>query len=514
MLTRVLLPLFLLILNLRPVTAAPFVVTAGQLDEFLIQQGADPRSLSDEMKRKSADKLMEHTLLAQAWQELGIPLTGEQLAELRRLHQDIAVRLARESWTVPRPVSQGDLNVYFELGRFLYHARHILVDRESESKDLHRRLKAGEDFATLAAQHSTDPGSAEKGGYLGPVRTGDTVAEFEDSLFALEPGQFSRPFETPFGWHIVMLDAREPIELERDDATFRRLREQLERKNRRYAEVQARQRLHRHLGVRFDFDSRKPETRVVVSRDTLLTRGELDRLVEQSFSGTISREMLTENLRQAYASHWIETIGWLQVAREEGIWLNDEVQDRIDVHERMLKSALFVSRELVPRIEIDRQDCYNYGDNHPGEFLEFRNHAYRRLVFPTREGASKAREGIQRQRFNPAQAAEAYGETKRQARDRGVVFELTLDERRRLPQSQREALSNLSEGQWSSPVPHGKEFALWLLETRRMPDLDESPALMEAVENTVRTLFLDAEIARVVQELKQERGFDSVQILD
>lgn len=514
MLLRTLLLICLLCSALPRARAASFVVTNGQLEEFLVQQGADPRSLSPEMKRKSADKLLEHTLLAQAWQELGIPLNPDQLAELHRLHQDIAVRMAQEAWTKPRAVTEGDLNLYFELGRFLYHARHILVDREAESRDLHRRLKAGENFAVLAGKHSTDPGSAEKGGYLGPVRTGDTVAEFEDSLFALEPGRFSHPFETPFGWHIVMLDAREPIELERDDSTFRRLREQLERKNRRYAEVQARQRLYRHLGVRFDFEGRKPESRVVVTRDTALTRSELDRQVENAFSGTISRDMLTENLRQAYARHWVETIGWLKVAREQGIWLNDDVQDRIDIHERMMKSALFVSRELVPRIEIDRQDCYNYGDSHPGEFLEFRNHAYRRLVFATREGATRARDGILSQRLNPAQAVEAYGEAKRQARDRGLVFELTPDERRRLPQSQREALADLSEGLWSSPVKHGKEYALWLLEARRMPDLDESPELMEAVENKVRTLFLDAEIARVVQEIKQRRGFDRIEIVD
>ena len=109
---------------------------------------------------------------------------------------------------------------------------------------------------------------------------------------------------------------------------------------------------------------------------------------------------------------------------------------------------------------------------------------------------------------------EAYGEKKRQARDRGMVFELTLDERRRLPESQRKAIGDLSEGRWSAPVAHGKEYALWMLETRRLPDLDESPALMAAVEEKVRTLFLDAEIARVAQELKKRQGFDRIEILD
>ncbi|MCA9782709.1 MAG: hypothetical protein KC518_03945, partial [Candidatus Cloacimonetes bacterium] len=196
-----------------------------------------------------------------------------------------------------------------------------------------------------------------------------------------------------------------------------------------------------------------------------------------------------------------------------GLWMGEELKDRIDVHERILKSALFVARELVPGIEVTQSDCYNYGDNHPGEFLDFRQYTFRRLVFADRQAAADARLGIEKQHFTPARAAEAYGNEKRQARDRGVPFELGPDERRRLPESQRSGLADISEGTWSSPIQHGNEWALWLLEGRRLPDLDESPALMAAVREKVRHLFLDAEIARVAERMKKAQDFDRVEIL-
>src|SRR5262249_57421781 len=47
------------------------------------------------------------------------------------------------------------------------HARHILVATEDQAKDVLQQLQGGADFAQLAQQQSTDPGSNDKGGDLG-----------------------------------------------------------------------------------------------------------------------------------------------------------------------------------------------------------------------------------------------------------------------------------------------------------------------------------------------------------
>jgi peptidyl-prolyl cis-trans isomerase D len=83
---------------------------------------------------------------------------------------------------------------------------------ESDTKKAHERilsiqekLARGTDFGRLARIHSDDDGSAASDGDLGWFARGKMVPEFDEVVFALEPGALSVPFHTQFGWHIVQL---------------------------------------------------------------------------------------------------------------------------------------------------------------------------------------------------------------------------------------------------------------------------------------------------------------------
>lgn len=68
------------------------------------------------------------------------------------------------------------------------------------------RIKAGEDFATLAQEFGAD-GTREQGGELGWFGRGVMVPEFEEAVFALEKGELSDELvETQFGYHIIRVD--------------------------------------------------------------------------------------------------------------------------------------------------------------------------------------------------------------------------------------------------------------------------------------------------------------------
>ena len=99
-----------------------------------------------------------------------------------------------------------------------YRIRQILVypDRESANLavkekllGLRERVLNGEKFSTLARLYSQDPGSMSKGGELGILSKTVFWPAFSDAAMALKVGQVSQIVETPDGFHIIQMIARE-----------------------------------------------------------------------------------------------------------------------------------------------------------------------------------------------------------------------------------------------------------------------------------------------------------------
>ena len=71
------------------------------------------------------------------------------------------------------------------------------------------KLKAGEDFASLARQYSQNPYAADLGGMLGWINAGDSGApEIEEAVFALNPGEVTPPVRMRDGYHILRLEEK------------------------------------------------------------------------------------------------------------------------------------------------------------------------------------------------------------------------------------------------------------------------------------------------------------------
>ncbi len=106
-------------------------------------------------------------------------------------------------------------------------ARHILIEpsiilSEEKAEEMLREFKQqvidGEaDFGELAKEHSSDPGSALRGGELGFTDPNIYVPAFREALATLQPGEFSEPVRSVHGWHLIQL-----IDRRIDDATERR----------------------------------------------------------------------------------------------------------------------------------------------------------------------------------------------------------------------------------------------------------------------------------------------------
>jgi peptidyl-prolyl cis-trans isomerase D len=135
------------------------------------------------------------------------------------------VLLDREALRQKVAVADRDVELYYQDHREDFRqeeeacASHILVKvRQGETGEGHpdaeaqqiaqgllAQLKAGGDFAAIARKSSEDQGSAQNGGDLGCFPPGRMVPQFDDAVFAMQPGQLSELVKSSFGYHIIKL---------------------------------------------------------------------------------------------------------------------------------------------------------------------------------------------------------------------------------------------------------------------------------------------------------------------
>ncbi|SDC65487.1 foldase protein PrsA [Pelagirhabdus alkalitolerans] len=124
-------------------------------------------------------------------------------------------------------ITDEEIEAYYESVSRELEARHILVEDEELADDLHEQLMNDADFATLAEEHSTDPGSAAEGGSLGYFTEGDMVEPFEEAAFNLEIDEISAPVQSEFGWHIIQVTDSREADMEPLDEVRPRIRREL-----------------------------------------------------------------------------------------------------------------------------------------------------------------------------------------------------------------------------------------------------------------------------------------------
>ncbi len=97
------------------------------------------------------------------------------------------------------------------------HVRHILIkpseirseaETQRLAERLYERILAGEDFAELAKSFSEDPGSALNGGDLNWIDPNSLVPEFREVMAHTGSGELSKPFKSPYGWHVLQVMGR------------------------------------------------------------------------------------------------------------------------------------------------------------------------------------------------------------------------------------------------------------------------------------------------------------------
>lgn len=87
----------------------------------------------------------------------------------------------------------------------------------SRAQQLYDRLQKGELFENLARAFSNDYISAQSGGVMMDFTTGKYDPVFEGTIYNLKNNEYSRPFATSYGYHIVKRLGNEPVNSNRED---------------------------------------------------------------------------------------------------------------------------------------------------------------------------------------------------------------------------------------------------------------------------------------------------------
>lgn len=176
----------------RAAAASEPEALAGLVDRALLAEGARRAGIQDDPVVQARLRAAEREILAGVFLEKELrPSTDE--APLRQRYEAAKETLKRRQVHVAQIV----LRVSSSAGSDAKSAA------QSKAADLFSKLRDGADFEKLAAASSEDSATAARGGDLGILIEGSVDQGFFEAAAALKKGEISKPFETPFGVHIV-----------------------------------------------------------------------------------------------------------------------------------------------------------------------------------------------------------------------------------------------------------------------------------------------------------------------
>jgi parvulin-like peptidyl-prolyl isomerase len=168
--------------------------------------------------QEALDALIDRTLLAEAGRKAGLEKDPVLRARIRSAEREILAQAYAEKQLAAATEEQALRKRYADEKEKLAH-REIHVAQiavmhdpqdakgraaaEAKVSRAAARLAGGEPFEKVAQELSDDRVSAARGGDLGAVREGQVDRAFFEAAVALKRGEVSKPFQSPFGWHLV-----------------------------------------------------------------------------------------------------------------------------------------------------------------------------------------------------------------------------------------------------------------------------------------------------------------------
>jgi len=207
--------------------------------DIIAKQGAGTgQPDTPESRRAIIDQLALQMVVAEDAIKKGLDKTPEVADQIDTMKQNVLAGAYVQDYIKNNPVSDEAVKAEYERIKATitgneYKARHILVEKEFEARDIIARLKREPGaFAKLAMEKSKDQGSRAKGGDLGWFDLSRMVPEFGDAVGKLGKGKFTQePVKTQFGYHVILLEESKPIEAPPLEEVKPQIAQQLQQQN-------------------------------------------------------------------------------------------------------------------------------------------------------------------------------------------------------------------------------------------------------------------------------------------
>jgi peptidyl-prolyl cis-trans isomerase C len=213
-------------------------ISQKQVDMILKQQAAQGMPDNAESRKMIIDNLSLQIILAQDAAKKGLEKTPEVAEQLEMVKQSVLAQAYVQDYIKTNPVTDAMLSAEYEKIKVQasgnqYKARHILVEKEDEAKDIIAKLKKDvKSFDALAKAKSKDPGSKDKGGDLGWFDPRGMVPEFGAAVAKLEKDKFTEePVKSQFGFHVIMLEDTKANPIPTLEQVKPRLSQQVQQQN-------------------------------------------------------------------------------------------------------------------------------------------------------------------------------------------------------------------------------------------------------------------------------------------
>lgn len=194
------------------------VITMQTVDERISRLPSHYQSMLKSRKKELVEDMVLEALLFNEAKARGLENDKEVKAMLEEARKKIIIsKLIKDEVENRSMVSDKEAEDHYNAHKneFItperWKASHILVKTEGEAKAILDELAKGKQFEDLAKEKSQDT-SAKRGGDVGFFTKGQMVPEFEEAAFKLEVGKVSPIVKSQFGFHVIKLTDKKPVQ--------------------------------------------------------------------------------------------------------------------------------------------------------------------------------------------------------------------------------------------------------------------------------------------------------------